>query len=182
MAKTYEALTDEHRRWIGEQAMFFVASAPSETEGHVNVSPKGYDTFRIIDDHTVAYLDLTGSGIETIAHLRQNGRLTIMFCAFAGKPKILRLYGRGRAVRRGDAGFDELVAHFEPVPGTRSIITLELDRIQSSCGYSIPLMEVVGERETLVEWAEKKGAEGLEEYWVTRNAESIDGLEGIPTP
>ena len=179
MATTYDELTADQIGWIAEQSVFFVASAPSGDGGHANVSPKGYDTFRVIGPTTVAYLDLTGSGVETIAHLRQNGRLTIMFCAFSGRPRILRLYGHGRAVRPADDGFEALLGNFDPIGGLRSIITLELDRIQSSCGYSIPLMEVVGERETLLDWAEKKGVDGLEDYWATRNAESIDGLDGI---
>ena len=179
MAKTYPALSDEHVAWIAEQPLFFVASAPSGESGHVNVSPKGYDTFRVLDPHRVAYLDLTGSGAETIAHLRQNGRLTIMFCAFAGRPRILRLYGRGRSLRPGDEGFDALMAHFEPIAGGRSIVTLDIERIQTSCGYAVPLMEMTGERETLVEWAEKKGESGIADYWATRNATSIDGLDSV---
>lgn len=179
MATTYPALSDEHVAWIAEQPLFFVASAPSGEEGHVNVSPKGYDTFRVLDAHRVAYLDLTGSGAETIAHLRQNGRLTIMFCAFAGRPRVLRLYGQGRSLRPGDDGFDELLERFELIAGSRAIVTLDIERIQTSCGYGVPLMEMTSERETLVEWAERKGDDGLANYWATRNATSIDGLDSL---
>lgn len=179
MGKEYERLSDEHRRWIGEQHMFFVATAPLGG-GHVNMSPKGYDTFRILNDRAVAYLDLTGSGIETIAHLRENERLTIMFCAFEGRPRILRLYGRGSAVLHDDAGFASAAEPWSPLhPGARSVVRLEIDIVRSSCGYSIPFMDYAGERETLAEWAERKGPDGIEKYWDERNDVSIDGLRGL---
>src|SRR3954453_12514481 len=161
MARTHDRLDENLKDWIAEQHLFFVASAPG-SGGHVNLSPKGYDTFRILDDVTVAYLDLTGSGVETIAHLRDNGRLTIMFCAFEGPPRILRLFGEGAVVRAGEDGFDELFAAFDPVPGLRSIIRLRIDRIQSSCGYSVPFMSYESERETLRDWADRKGPAGLQ--------------------
>lgn len=179
MGREYDSISEEHRRWIGEQHMFFVATAPPGG-GHVNVSPKGYDTFRVLDDRTVAYLDLTGSGIETIAHLRENTRLTIMFCAFEGRPRILRLYGRGSAVLHDDPGFAHAAQPWSPLPpGARSVVRLDIDIVRSSCGYSIPFMDYAGERETLTEWAERKGPDGIERYWDDRNSVSIDGLRGL---
>jgi hypothetical protein len=179
MAKTFESLTPELVEWIERQHLFFVATAPSGDEGHVNVSPKGYDSFRVLDELTVAYLDLTGSGIETIAHLRQNGRITLMFCAFEGPPKIVRLQGRGRAVLVGEDGFDELAGRFEALPGRRAVIVAELDRVSDSCGYSVPFLDYVGERPTLEQWADRKGPDGVAEYWSEKNTASIDGLSGI---
>ena len=179
MGRTYDRLDETLTEWLGEQHIFFVASAPTDTAGHVNLSPKGYDTFRILDDHTVAYLDLTGSGVETIAHLADNGRLTLMFCGFEGPPRIVRLFGRGEVVRPGDADFDALCAGFPDVAGVRSVIRCSLDRIQSSCGYAVPYLTYAGERETLVEWAERKGPDGIEAYHGEKNRVSIDGLPGL---
>lgn len=179
MARTHDTLDANLRDWIAEQHLFFVASAPSGDGGHVNLSPKGYDTFRILDDSTVAYLDLTGSGVETIAHLGDNGRLTIMFCGFEGPPRILRLFGQGDVVLPGDTEFDALLGQFEPVPGLRSIIRCRIERIQSSCGYSVPFLTYDSERDTLRNWAERKGPDGITEYHAEKNAESIDGLPGL---
>lgn len=179
MGKEFPALTDVHREWIARQHLFFVATAPPSGEGHVNLSPKGYDTFRIVDERTVAYLDLTGSGIETVAHLRATPRLTLMFCAFEGRPRILRLYGAATATLYGDDGFDEAAAPWGPPPGARSVIRLDIDMVRDSCGFAVPLMEYQGERETLGEWAERKGPDGLADYWADRNAVSIDGLPGL---
>jgi hypothetical protein len=181
MARTHDTLDDNLREWIAAQHVFFVATAPTDTDGHVNLSPKGYDSFRVLDDSTVAYLDLTGSGVETIAHVNENGRLTLMFCGFEGPPRILRLFGRGEVVRPGDDDFDALVGQFPPLPGVRSVIRCHLDRIQSSCGYSVPFMDYVSERETLTDWAARKGPEGIEEYHAEKNLVSIDGLTGLPT-
>ena len=180
MARIYDALDDTLRTFIADQPLFFVASAPTDPDGHVNLSPKGLDSFRVIDDRTVAYLDLTGSGIETIAHLRQNGRLTIMFCAFTGPPRILRLYGRGEAHLADSERFAELAPRFPALEGARSIITCDLQRIQSSCGYAVPLMELTEQRPTLLDWAERRGPDGLAGYWTERNDTSIDGLPGHP--
>ncbi|HEV7788985.1 MAG TPA: pyridoxamine 5'-phosphate oxidase family protein [Pseudonocardia sp.] len=150
MSQVFERLNDRWRRFIADQPMYFVATAPSGPEGHVNVSPKGYsDTFAVLDDHTVGYLDLDGSGVETIAHLRQNGRVTIMFCSFTRSAKILRLYGRGSVVLPSDPDWLRLLAHFGPHPGVRSIIVVELDLIADSCGYSVPTMTEVAERDLL---------------------------------
>jgi hypothetical protein len=179
MGKDFDALTDVHREWIAEQHLFFVATAPLSGDGHVNMSPKGYDTFRVLDERTVAYLDLTGSGIETISHLRENSRLTIMFVAFEGRPRILRLYGSGSTVLHDEPGFDELAAQWGHPLGSRSIVRLDIERVRSSCGYSIPFMDYTGERETLAEWSANKGTDGIEQYWDDRNAVSLDGMKGL---
>jgi len=180
MGSVFSALDDDKLiAFITEQPMFFVATAPSGAEGHVNLSPKGHDTFRVLDATTVAYLDLTGSGVETIAHLRDNGRITLMFCAFTGPPRIVRLYGRGEPVFPGDAGYDDLVSRFPPLLGARSVIRIHLDRVSTSCGYAVPRMDYVGERDTLEKWCERKGPEGIERYKQEKNAESIDGLRGL---
>lgn len=182
MARVHDTLDAKLIEWIGAQHVFFVASAPSGPDGHVNCSPKGYDTFRVLSPDSVAYLDLTGSGVETIAHLRDNGRITVMFCAFEGPPRILRLFGRGEAIRPGTAGFDELAREFPAIPGIRSIVRIAVERIQTSCGYAVPFLGYQGERETLVEWAERKGSDGIETYHRTENRESIDGLDGVIGP
>jgi hypothetical protein len=145
----------------------------------VNCSPKGLDSFRILSGTEVAYHDLTGSGVETIAHLRENGRIVIMFCAFDGAPNIVRLHGRGTAVMPGDPGFEELAGHFPPHPGTRSIIRVNVNRISDSCGFSVPLYQYEGERDILDKWAASKGPDGVREYQATRNAVSLDGLPGL---
>jgi len=178
MGRVYDDLSDGIARFIDKQAMFFVATAPLGAEGHVNVSPKGLDTFRVVDAHRVAYLDLTGSGAETIAHLRENGRITVMFCAFDGPARIVRIYGRGRVLRTG-AEFDEFAALFDEFHGTRSIIVVDVDRIADSCGYGVPEMSLVGDRSRLVEWAEDKTEADLEAYWAEKNAESIDALPAL---
>lgn len=178
MAETIDALDDDLIAWIEDQRVFFVASAPIEG-GHVNVSPKAHDTFRVLGPRRVAYLDLTGSGAETIAHMRENGRLTVMFCGFAGPPRILRLFGRGRARPVGSVEFDDLSAHFDELPGMRSIVTLDVERIQSSCGYAVPFMEYRDERPTLQQWAGRKTADELAGYWTEVNATSIDGLPAL---
>ena len=179
MARVHDCLDQNLIDWIGEQHLFFVASAPAGAEGHVNLSPKGYDSFRVLDDRTVAYLDLTGSGVETIAHLRDTGRLTFMFCAFDGPPRILRLFGTGDVVQPGDPEFEALAAGFAPLPGVRAVIRCRLDRIQSSCGYAVPFMSYQAERDTLAEWAERKGPEGIELHHGEKNTVSIDGLTGL---
>lgn len=179
MGKSYAELDDGLREFIGRQHVFFVATAPLASEGHVNLSPKGLDTFRVLGPTRVAYLDLTGSGVETVAHLRENGRLTLMFCAFDGPPRILRLFGRGRAVEPGDEGFDEVRRNFPAYPGTRAVVILEVERIADSCGFAVPLYEYAGERRQLTDWAERKGAEGLRHYRSEKNRRSIDGLPGL---
>jgi hypothetical protein len=179
MGKTYEAIDERMAEFLRAQHVFFVATAPSGAEGHVNLSPKGLDAFRILDPRTVAYLDLTGSGVETIAHLRDNGRITLLFCAFEGPPKIVRLYGRGESVAPGAAAFAELAARFPALPGVRSVIVVRLDRVADSCGYAVPRYRFAGERDQLIAWAERQGADGLDTYRAERNARSIDGLPGL---
>lgn len=176
MGKLYESLSPEHQAFIRRQPLYFVASAPLAADGHVNVSPKGLDTFRILDARTVAYLDLTGSGNETAAHLQENGRLTLMFCAFEDNPKILRLYCRARVVTRRSLEWDEWLARFPAFPGTRQIVVADVMQVQSSCGFGVPLMETVAQRALLPDWADRKGPEALVEYRQTRNAVSLDGL------
>jgi hypothetical protein len=165
--------------WIAEQHLFFVASAPSGDDGHVNLSPKGLEGLRVLGPTTVAYLDLTGSGAETIAHVQENGRICLLLCAFTGKPRILRLHGTGTVHRRGDDRFAELRPRFGDLPGVRSIITVELDRIATSCGYGVPLMAYEGDRRTLPAWAEKRSDDDLDAYWRRKNATSIDGLPAL---
>jgi hypothetical protein len=179
VAAAFEDISDELACWIAEQPVFFVASAPTDG-GHVNVSPKGLDTLRVLGPRRVAYLDLTGSGVETIAHLRDNGRVTLMWCAFSGAPRIARVYGRGRVHPLGTATFDELAAHFEALPGRRSVIEVEVERVSTSCGYAVPLMTLDGPRDRLVKWAEAKGEGDLPRYRASKNATSIDGLPGWP--
>ncbi len=179
MGRSFDAIPDHLVSWMEEQPIFFVASAPLSAEGHVNLSPKGGDSFRVLGPNSVAYLDFTGSGAETIAHTRENGRLTIMFASFGSKPNIVRLFGEGRALLPGDDGFDDLSSRFPENPGTRSVVTLEVARAQTSCGYSIPMMELVGPRPTLDDWAERKGPDGIEAYWQQKNQRSIDGLPAL---
>lgn len=172
-------LSPELAQWWCEQPMFFVASAPVGADGHVNLSPKGHDTLRVLGESRVAYLDLTGSGVETIAHLRENGRITLMACAFDGAPRISRVYGRGTVHPVGSAGFDELAPEFPDLPGRRAVIDIDVENVTTSCGYAVPLMDVVSDRDRLLQWAEQKGDGGISAYWGTKNALSIDGLPGI---
>lgn len=179
MGRSFDSLTPALADAVRAAPLFFVATAPLDADGHVNVSPKGGDTLRVLDERTVAYLDLTGSGVETIAHLRENGRITLMVCAFSGPPQIVRLYGRGEVVRPGDEGFEALAALFAELPGARAVIRLAVERVGSSCGYAVPLMRYEGERSRLIEWAEAKGPEGLVEYRAAKNGASIDGLPAL---
>jgi hypothetical protein len=178
MGRVLDAISDELATFIARQHVFFVATAPS-AGGHVNLSPKGLDTFAVLDANTVAYLDLTGSGVETIAHLRDNGRITIMFCAFDGKPNIVRLYGRGEALAIGEPEADALLPRFGTYPGVRSVIRVHVDRVSTSCGYGVPLLAYEGERDQLTTWADRRGPDGLVEYREEKNAVSIDGLPGL---
>ena len=189
MAKVYERIDEHWRAWMARQPMFFVGSAPLAGDGHVNVSPKGpIGTFRVIDDHTVAYLDVMGSGAETIAHLRENGRIVVMFCAFDGPPKIVRLHGRGEVVQFGDPRFEELVASLEfdepsVAVSHRAVIVVHVDRIADSCGYGVPLMDYVGEREHQDKSSLKRlrvgGVEAFRDYQREKNSSSIDGLPAV---
>lgn len=178
MAKFYPALTEELIAFITRQKVFFVATAPDE--GRINLSPKGMDTFRCFDERSVGYLDLTGSGNETAAHTRQNGRMTVMFCSFDEKPMILRLYGQGRVVLPGEPQWADVAPRFPTdTPGTRQIMLLDVEGVQTSCGFAVPTAEAMQERPTLREWAERKGEDGIRAYWAEKNRKTIDGL---PTP
>jgi hypothetical protein len=181
MASVFERIDPKLAAFLEKQHLFFVATAPSGSDGHVNLSPKGHDSFRVIDERTVAYLDLTGSGVETIAHLRENGRITIMFCAFDGPPRIVRLQGRGRVVEPSQPDFPEWRGRFPDADGVRSVIVAELDRISDSCGYGVPLLSYVGERPQMQAWLDQKGPDGVTAYHVEHNV-SIDGLPGLFSP
>ena len=174
MAQFFPRLNEPLKAFIAEQQMFFVATAPGD--GRVNLSPKGMDTFRVIDDTTACYLDLTGSGNETAAHLRDNGRITVMWCSFGVTARIMRIFGRGRVARPGSAEFERLIGLFPPIAGIRQIMVIEIDEAQTSCGYAVPQYDLVCERPTLVKWAEKQGDDGLKDYWARKNVKSIDGL------
>jgi len=175
MAKWHEEIGEKLRDFILAQRMFFVATAGPE--GRVNLSPKGLDgTFAVLGPRRVAFLNLTGSGNETAAHLRLNNRITLMFCAFSGQPNIVRLYGTGKAIGVGGHGWDDLSRLFGDLPGKRQIIDVAVDEVVTSCGFGVPLMDFAGQRETLVKWAENKGDEGVRAYWRDKNALSFDGL------
>jgi len=178
VGKVYDEITPELAAWLGRQRMFFVATAPLAADGLLNCSPKGMDTFRVLGPREVAYLDLTGSGIETAAHLRENGRIILMFCSFAGPPKIVRLHGTGEAVA-GGPDHERLRALFPDHPGARAVVRVGLTRVSDSCGYAIPRYDYAGERDALIRWAESKGAEGLARYRRENNARSLDGLPGL---
>lgn len=179
MGKLYDAIDDSLAQFIHDQPIFFVGTAPLEAGGHINLSPKGNNRVEVLDDRTVAYLDLTGSGVETIAHLRQNGRIVVMFCTFQGAPRIVRLHGRGEVFEKGAEGYAELAARFPDHPSARSVIKVTVDRLSDSCGYGVPLMTLLGERTQMDDWAAHKGPDGIAEYQATRNAASIDGLPGL---
>jgi hypothetical protein len=181
VGRTYEKIDDRLGEWLQSQPVFFVATAPLSGDGHINLSPKGVDRLRVLGDHTVGYLDHTGSGIETVAHIQENGRIVIMCCAFEGPPRIVRLHGQGRVVRPDDDEFGHLIAQFSgsaPL-GTRAIVAIDITRISDSCGYGVPLMQFVSDRDTMDHWATKKGEGGLAEYQAKNNSTSIDGLAGL---
>jgi hypothetical protein len=173
VAKFYPELTSTLQAFIAQQQIFFTASAP--TQGRINLSPKGMHTFRCISLQEVAYLDLTGSGNETSAHITENGRLTIMFCSFAGEPLILRLYGQGEVVRPRDRTWSHWLSLFDELPGTRQIVVLHIESVQTSCGFGVPLYEYQGDRDRLIHWATQRGATGLQTYQHQNNQVSIDG-------
>jgi hypothetical protein len=179
MGKIYPALDEALTLFIKAQSVFFVGTAPLYARGHINVSPKGLDTFRILTPMTVAYLDLTGSGVETVAHVKENGRITLMFCAFAGPPKVVRLYGRGRVLEPHDAEYPALLGHFPAYESMRAIIVIEITRIADSCGYGVPLLKYEDDREQLAAWARNRGPERLRIYRKEKNSHSIDGLPGL---
>ena len=176
MGKFHPAILPAHQAFIKKQHLFFVCTAPLSADGRINISPKGLDTFRVLSEKEVAYLDFIGSGNETSAHTLENGRITFMFCAYKGPPNILRLYGKGRAVLPGTADWDVYAPNFEIFPNTRQIIVADIDLVGTSCGYGVPLYEYVGERQIMFDWAEKKGEEGLSDYIRQKNLKSLDGL------
>ncbi|MBD1804521.1 pyridoxamine 5'-phosphate oxidase family protein [Microcoleus sp. FACHB-SPT15] len=174
MAKFYPDITAPLQDFIKDQKVFFTATAPRQ--GRINLSPKGIDTFRCIDNKTVAYLDLTGSGNETAAHLNEDSRMTIMFCSFSEKPLILRLYGQGKVIHPRNEDWQSFYSLFNPVPGERQIIFMQVDFAQTSCGTGVPIYEFKEERQAIIDWANNKGEQGLYEYWQAKNLKSIDGL------
>jgi hypothetical protein len=179
MAKLYDRIDDRLSAWVSHQKMFFVATAPRADAGHVNCSPKGCDTLRVIGPHALAYLDTPGSGIETAAHLRENGRIVIMLCAFDGPPKIVRFHGRGCVLTPGDEEFARLLPLFEPQPAVRSIVRVDVTRIARSCGFSVPLYAYEGRRAAGADFVRKMSDEALRQYGLQHNQQSIDGLDGL---
>ncbi len=173
MGKIESKIAKKYQKFIAKQKMFFVTTAPKE--GRLNLSPKGLDTFRVIDDNKVAWLNLTGSGNETAAHLLEDDRMTVMFCAFEGDPTILRLYGNTKIIHTDEDEWLEYAALFPPFKGIRQLMLMEVNAVQKSCGYAVPLFDYQGQRDTLMHWTDKKGADGIKTYWKERNSRSIDG-------
>lgn len=179
MGKIFNEITPDLQKWIEKQKMFFVATAPLSADLHINCSPKALDSLRILNSCTIAYQDLTGSGIETIAHIQENKRILLMFCAFTGPPKIVRLHGYGEAITPNHEDFEDLNSQFPHKRGTRAYVRIQLNRISDSCGYSVPLYEFVKDRDVLDKWVHAKTDEQLEEYRRAKNTKSIDGLQGL---
>jgi hypothetical protein len=176
MGKLYDSISPAHKEFMEKQHIFFVATAPLSADGRINLSPKGFDCFKVLSDHQVAYMDLISSGNETSAHTLENGRITIMFCSFDTTPNILRLYGKGFTVLKESADWEMYSSHFLIYPSTRQIIVMNVEMVQTSCGFGVPLYDYWGERDIHFEWAEKKGPEGLNEYVEKNNLVSLDGL------
>lgn len=179
MGKEYQEIDARMREWIGRQKLFFVATAPRADDGLINCSPKGLDSFRVLGPRQCAYADIGGSGIETVAHLKENGRIVIMLCAFDGPPKIFRFYGRGRVIEPHDPEFAGLEKKFGDLPTVRNIVVVDIDTIRDSCGYGVPLYEFRGDRESLTNWVNNKTKQELLDYRRERNATSLDGLPGL---
>ncbi|MES3007992.1 MAG: pyridoxamine 5'-phosphate oxidase family protein [Pseudomonadota bacterium] len=173
MAQQYPEISDKHRQFIAAQKIFFVGTATADSR--VNVSPKGMDALRVVDGNRVLWLNVTGSGNESSAHVQQLPRMTVMFCSFEGAPLILRLYGTARVVHRGDADWAALYGLFNPIAGARQIFDVSIDLVQSSCGMAVPAFDYVDDRELLTEWAAKKGEDGIQQYWADKNQVSMDG-------
>lgn len=176
MGKIYDAIKPEHKEFILRQHIFFVGTAPLSAQGRVNISPKGLDCFQVLNENQVAYMDLISSGNETSAHTLENGRITIMFCSFEEKPTILRLYGTGFTILPNSNLWHQYASHFVIYPSTRQIIVADIDKVQTSCGFGVPLFEYSGERDTHFKWADSKGSDGLFEYVLKNNLTSMDGL------
>ncbi len=179
MGKDYQEIDDRMAAWIGRQALFFVATAPLAEDGLINCSPKGLDGLRVLGPRQIVYADMGGSGIETVAHLRENGRIVIMLCAFEGPPKIFRFYGRGRVVENGDEEYAALAEQFPHLPVIRNFIVVDVERIRDSCGYGVPTYEYKDERDSLHNWYEAKSEDEIEAYRREKNRESLDGLPGL---
>lgn len=179
MGKLYEEITPDLSAWISRQHVFFVATAPLDAGGHVNTSPKGLDCLRIVNPRQVAYLDATGSGAETIAHVRENGRIVLMFCAFSGPPKIVRLHGTGRVITRSSPDWSAWCSEFPAIAAPRSVIVIDVSRVSDSCGYGVPRMDFREDRDAMARWATTKGATALPAYRREKNTRSIDGLPAL---
>ncbi|MBE9504617.1 MAG: pyridoxamine 5'-phosphate oxidase family protein, partial [Proteobacteria bacterium] len=173
MGQIYSEISDKLKQFIEDQKIFFVGTAT--VDGRVNISPKGMDSLRILGKNRVVWLNVTGSGNETSAHIQENSRMTIMFAAFEGKPMIMRLYGNAKVVHKNDRSWKALFPMFNPIPGARQIFDLAVDLVHTSCGMAVPFFNYVEEREQLKDWAVKKGEEGLKEYWQEKNQVSLDG-------
>ncbi|WP_017842789.1 pyridoxamine 5'-phosphate oxidase family protein [Methylotuvimicrobium buryatense] len=174
MGQQFKELSDKHIQFIKGQNIFFVGTATADS--HVNISPKGMDSFRVLSNSRIAWLNVTGSGNESSAHVQQNPRMTIMFCAFDGPPLILRLYGTAKVVHRTDPEWDDLFGRFVALPGARQVFDVRIDLVQTSCGMAVPYFSYAGDRELLSDWATKKGDDGLKQYWEEKNQMSIDGI------
>lgn len=181
MGKIFDGIDDVLAAWIAKQPLWFVATAPLAADGRVNVSPRGHDSLSILGPHRVAWVDYTGSGVETVAHLRENGRICLMFCSFDNRPRVVRLHGVGRVALPGEPDYDDVVAHHPSHPSTRAVVVVDVARVSDSCGYGVPVMDLVSERDLLRLGAEKRGPDGMAAYRATHNAESIDGLPGLPS-
>ena len=179
MGKVFDGIDASLQAWIEAQPMWFVATAPLAADGHVNCSPRGHDSFSVLGPHRVAWVDYTGSGVETIAHLRENGRVTLMWCSYDKRPRIVRLHGRGTVALAGDPAYEEVVALHPAHPSTRAVVVVDVDRVSDSCGYGVPVMDLVGERDLLRLGAEKRGPAGLAAYRAERNAVSLDRLPAL---
>lgn len=179
MGKFFETINTSHRSFIENQHIFFVATAPLGKDGRVNLSPKGLDCFIVFSEQEVGYMDLISSGNETSAHTLENGRITFMFCSFEEKPNILRLYGKARTILPCSKEWDKYAPHFSIYPSTRQLIVANIDLVQTSCGFGVPLFDYAGEREIHFEWAERKGADGLDQYIREKNLVSLDGLPTV---
>ncbi|MCU1593133.1 MAG: pyridoxamine 5-phosphate oxidase [Frankiales bacterium] len=180
MGRVFDTIDDELSSWIAAQPLFFVATAPLAGDGLVNVSPRGLDCLSVLGPRQVGWIDSTGSGVETIAHLRENGRITVMWCAFSDAPRVVRVHGRGRVCMPGSKEYDELLALHPKQPSPRAAVVVDAVRISDSCGFGVPLMELVGERTQMFRWAQSKGPAGVASYRESRNAVSLDGLPGLP--
>lgn len=181
MGKVHKQIDGRLREFIEAQHVYFIGTAPAALDGHINVSPKGgRHTFRVIDERSVAYLDLTGSGAESIAHIRENGRIVVMFCAFDGPPNVVRLHGLARLITPTDAEWAEQAVHFPPHKGSRAIVLVDVDRVSSSCGFAVPNYDYVGDRDLLDNWTSRKSDAALATYRREKNLVSVDGLPALP--